>query len=332
MQAAGMTDGRTSGAFVISLDFEMMWGCIDHRSVEDYGDNVAGVWEVVPRMLSLFREHQIHATWGIVGLLARNSMDECEKSRPEKLPQYKKAVLSTYNHYESARDWPAKVLFARELIDEIRQTPDQEIGSHTYSHYYCAEEGQTKETFRADLLKEAEALGEYTQELCSIIFPRNQGNPDYADTLKECGYRNYRGNEKKWFYEPEEQAKANQLRRRILRLLDCYVGLFGSYCYDYSEIRDADGLCNIRSSRFFRPYSKKLSLLEPLRIRRIRSQMKVAAKHGKVFHLWWHPHNFGTNIDRNMKNLAAVLEYYDVLKQRYGMKSLNMKEIGGLVS
>lgn len=139
---------------------------------------------------------------------------------------------------------------------------------------------------------------------------------------------NYRGNEEMWIYASCATNKFKVWIQRALRLLDSYIGITGHNCYDYSDIPDAHGLNNIKSSRFFRPYSKKLFFLEPIRMRRIKKQMKHAAIHHQVFHLWWHPHNFGVNRKENFRNLNEILEYYDFLKERYGMKSLNMGELG----
>lgn len=55
--------------------------------------------------------------------------------------------------------------------------------------------------------------------------------------------------------------------------------------------------------------------------------MLYAAKNNENFHLWWHPHNFGINIEENMKNLEDLLKYYTYLNKKYKMKSKNMKEL-----
>ena len=55
--------------------------------------------------------------------------------------------------------------------------------------------------------------------------------------------------------------------------------------------------------------------------------MLNAAKTGNGFHLWWHPHNFGRNLSKNMAFLTCILNYYRVLNAEYGMDSLNMSEI-----
>lgn len=55
--------------------------------------------------------------------------------------------------------------------------------------------------------------------------------------------------------------------------------------------------------------------------------MKHAAKHNKVFHLWWHPHNFGSNMDQNFKNLEKILTMYQALNKKYGFMSHSMESL-----
>ena len=51
------------GRLVISLDFELFWGVRDKRNLEDYGDSLAKVSVIVPRMLELFREYKVKTTF-----------------------------------------------------------------------------------------------------------------------------------------------------------------------------------------------------------------------------------------------------------------------------
>ena len=55
--------------------------------------------------------------------------------------------------------------------------------------------------------------------------------------------------------------------------------------------------------------------------------MKHAAKTGKVFHMWWHPHNIGTNQDINFNQLESLFKYYLFLKEKYGFLSCNMADM-----
>ena len=46
------------GKFVISLDFELMWGVRDVKTIANYGNNVAGVHQVIPGLLKMFSEFE----------------------------------------------------------------------------------------------------------------------------------------------------------------------------------------------------------------------------------------------------------------------------------
>jgi hypothetical protein len=72
---------------------------------------------------------------------------------------------------------------------------------------------------------------------------------------------------------------------------------------------------------------ESIAWLEPLRMFRIKRAMTHAAKRGEVFHLWWHPHNFGIHQEENFKNLTKILEHYKKLQEKYGMQSASMKEL-----
>ena len=76
----------------------------------------------------------------------------------------------------------------------------------------------------------------------------------------------------------------------------------------------------------YKPYMKPLAFLESMKIYRIKRQMLHAAQKGLTFHLWWHPHNVGVRTDFHMRQLEEIFAYYDLLREKYGMRSLNMRE------
>src|SRR5262249_15320405 len=84
-----------------------------------------------------------------------------------------------------------------------------------------------------------------------------------------------------------------------------------------------DGMVDIPASRFLRPVGKSAAL-ERLRLWRITSAMETAARRGKLFHLWWHPHNFGVDLRGNLAFLRAILDCFRTLQERYGMRSITM--------
>jgi hypothetical protein len=64
-----------------------------------------------------------------------------------------------------------------------------------------------------------------------------------------------------------------------------------------------------------------------MRLRRILSSMTSAAQKQRLFHLWWHPHNFGVNTEANLHFLRAILEHYAQLRQHYNFSSQSMGEV-----
>ncbi|NJO24766.1 MAG: hypothetical protein HC867_01725 [Bacteroidia bacterium] len=88
-----------------------------------------------------------------------------------------------------------------------------------------------------------------------------------------------------------------------------------------------DNIVNIQASRFLRPYQPVLNLGEGLKFRRIKKSMEYAAANNLIFHLWWHPHNFGSYTEKNFDFLEKVLAVYQRLNQEGKMESLNMFEI-----
>lgn len=59
---------------------------------------------------------------------------------------------------------------------------------------------------------------------------------------------------------------------------------------------------------FLRPYSRSLAFGEPLKVKRILDSIEYAAKHSQIYHLWWHPHNFGLHIEENINQLEKICE------------------------
>ncbi len=318
-----------NGHFVISLDFEIMWGVRDIVTLQTYGNHLRGVHQVIPKTLSIFKEFGIHGTFSIVGLLFFKTKEEMMAHLPGRLPEYGNANLSPYGNYmlsEVDDNYINDIYhFAPLLIKMIQDTPGQEIGTHTFSHYYCLEEGQTIEDFKADLTAAIVIAKKYGIQISSIIFPRNQFNQDYLQICKDAGLIAYRGNELSWLYRARKGNKES-LIRRLFRLTDAYINLTGHNCSTHNKMASAFPI-NIPSSRFLRPYSAKLKPFDGLRIRRIKKGMTYAAINNGVYHLWWHPHNFGINQDENFLILREILMHYDLLNKKYGFTSITMSDL-----
>ncbi|MFY0643050.1 MAG: polysaccharide deacetylase family protein [Bacteroidia bacterium] len=316
----------SKGKLVISLDFELMWGVRDHHNHHTYGEQIEAVHSTIPRMINLFDTYGVKATFSAVGMLFARDLQELESYIPDLKPSYAKFDLSPYPTYlkSNAVSEHERLHFAPTLIDQIKDS-DHEIGTHSFSHYYCLEDGQTLEQFESDL-KSAIAIAENKGiEVNSIVFPRNQFNQDYLEVCKRNNISSVRGTENSWLYEARNRQNESSLRR-ALRLLDAYINISGHHCHSIEETDDSIPI-NIPASRFLRPYSSALAFLEGLKLNRIKKSMKFAARNGLCYHLWWHPHNFSRNTEQNFKQLDQVLKYYLKLNQKYGMESLTMTDL-----
>lgn len=314
------------GKLVISLDFELFWGVRDRRTLEEYGPHIKKVWEVIPRMIELFDKYQVSATFATVGFLFAKDKAELLESIPKILPEYENSNLSPYNSYLDSLDLESpKYHFATPLLTLLKGT-SHEISSHTFSHYYCLEEGQTVDSFVADLDAAHRIAKQNGIKLTSIVFPRNQYNNSYIKSCQLSGIIAYRGNEDFWFYKSEANEDEGYIKRAF-RLLDSYVNISGYHTYNLETINPKNArIVNIPASRFLRPYFSPLGFLEHLKYRRIKNSMTYAAEKGEIYHLWWHPHNFGSNTEQNFKALESILEHYKELNGEYDYKSSTMSE------
>lgn len=320
-----MKYGQKAGALVISLDFEIHWGVRDYKSADgDYRQHLLGERQSVPAMLALFREFEIAATWATVGFLFARSKADLEKYKPAVLPVYENKSLFPFDENVGEDETEDLLHYAPSLIRQIQETPRQEIGTHTYSHYYCLEAGQTAESFAADLQSAIAVAETYGLRPTSIIFPRNQHNPNYEQILKQNQIFCFRGNQQSWMYYVSETNRKKP-HYRAARLADAYINLSGHNTVKWENVWESE-LANVPASFFLRPYSKKLEMLESLRLKRLTEGIKYAAKNKEIFHLWWHPHNFGVNLDENISFLRKILEVYQKCSEEYGMQSLTMTE------
>lgn len=313
------------GSLIVSLDFELYWGVRDRPYARAYTPNLVGARTAVPAILEAFTRFGIHATWATVGFLFCDNGKMLREYLPAVQPQYLEPRLSPYSDLPptEAKENDESIWFAPSLIRRIADTPNQEVATHTFSHYYCMEDGNDEASFREDLRAACQVATIAGLTLRSLVFPRNQCAPEYLEAVHDAGITSYRGNPSSWLHQSGSHSQT-RLLVRALRLADSYVGL--SRTLSYQEPSTGHPV-NIPASRFLRPYQVKLHRLETLRLHRIKRELTYAAKRGLVYHLWWHPHNFGQHTASNIAFLSAILAHYVFLHDKYGMISTNMAEI-----
>lgn len=309
------------GTLIVSLDFELFWGMLDCCTLDEYRENVMGGRRAIPELLKLFQKYDIHATWAAVGFLFGENYQELSGFFPEEKPSYVNPKLDPYGKFGEIGDneEEAPCFYAPSLLRKIAETPGQEVGSHTFCHYYCREKGQTVEQFAADI-RAAKAIAQaHGYDITSVILPRNQCEKEYTVVLREAGFTAYRDEENDWIHK---KVKIRPVLR-LLRLMDVYFPLTGPGGY---RATNENGIWNLTGSRMYKPIFTPLIWMENVKLRRIKAQMRHAAQKGLTFHLWWHPHNIGVRTQEHLAQLEEIFSYYEQLKREYGMQSLNMRE------
>ena len=321
---------KRPGALVISLDFELHWGVRDWAPLDaNERARLLSARRIVPRMLDLFEEFSIHATWATVGLLFAHSRSEVEAFRPGRRPQYRDSQLDPYQQSLGMGEADDPFHYAPSLIAEIASRPGQEIACHSFSHYYAMETGQAAEEFEADLMSAVAIAERSGHSLRSYVFPRNEVNPEYLSILKQSGILAYRGTEPTKIKRARSFNEQRRPDRRIGRLLDSYLDLCGNQTSPWPQ---DEKLISTPASRYLRPYSPVLQPFEARRHARIDHAMKYAAERGEIFHLWWHPEDFAYHCDENLDFLRSVLSSFDGYRSQYGMISVGMAEINSFIA
>ncbi|MCU0358317.1 MAG: polysaccharide deacetylase family protein [Cyclobacteriaceae bacterium] len=359
------TGKKMEGIFTISLDFELHWGGFEkwlleplapsrkpqasvssateqritnlpngqagnYQPATNYNQYFLNTRQVIPKLLQLFERHEVHVLWATVGMLMHQNKESLVANLPDRKPSYVHNELSAYHFMDSIgigdNEDNDPFHYAHSLVTKILDTPYQELGSHTFAHYYCNEAGQTVEQFRADLQAAQKAASAYGVKLKSLVFPRNQFNDAYLKVCYEEGFSSVRSNPVDWFWKIETRNES--MWKRLNRGLDAYVPLGSKNAFRLSslDVRDGFPVC-IPASRLLRPYRPKELMLNQCKIKRILNEMTQAAKAGDVYHLWWHPHNFGWYPAENLEGLRAILQHYAHLKRQYGMTSMSMGEM-----
>ena len=314
------------GALVISLDFELVWGIFDHIVIKDKVSYFNNTLYAIPKMLEVFEQQNIHVTWATVGMLFNENWDEWLTNQPSVLPTYERAKLNPYDygkaHQKSGYD---QYFFAPSLIKAIQSVKGQEIGTHTYSHYYCLENGQTIEQFEADI-QQAVLMGKkFNIDLKSLVFPRNQFNKDYLDVCAKNLITTIRTNPDDWYWDT---TKPDTLFSKLARTGDAYLPL-GKKSYPIETVKP-DSVVGQKASRFLRP-QHRFNMLNTTRLSRIKNEIIQAAQKGEVYHLWWHPHNFGVDTNNALQTLQEIITIFNHCQQTYGMESLTMDEVGNKI-
>jgi len=198
---------RDRGTFVVSLDFELAWGTRGRPSADKVGRYLEGTRPAIDRMLQLFQQYEVSATWVMVGGLLLGG-----SSRHPLLGDSRYDDIPTGDS-QSQPNW-----YAEDIVQKIRDcdTP-QEIGCHTLTHMYVNESSESRQQFDWELgefVKLFEQRG--LPKPVSFIFPKHYMH--HFDLISQHGFKCYRGPETGWFERLPTAPVRGAFRRAISML------------------------------------------------------------------------------------------------------------------
>lgn len=308
------------GVFTLSLDLELLWGTLDLFGPEGFrGACEIEHAEVLDRLLDLFVEFDISATWCVIGHLF---LDRCSAVAGVKHPEIVRPALE-----RRRREWfaddpcsdesRAPLFYGRSLVEKIRRCEvPQEIGSHSFSHVVFDEPGCSRETAASEIAACVRLAREVGLELRSFVFPRNR--VAHLDVLREHGFICYRGPEPSWYARPGWPDAARRFGHLadVLRAAPPPVVL---------PQRSASGLWNVPASMMYFPaHGARRHVPVSLRVRRARRGLAAAERERGVFHLWLHPTNLAHETEAMFCGLRQILAEVRSLRERGAVEVLPM--------
>ena len=285
---------RAPPKVVWSLDFELRWGMHDLLGLDrdSYRKNLEGAREAVPRLLQLFSERGVRATWATVGALACRNWDEYYHRAPAP-PRYVDMRLAVSPRYVDL-DPEGLLHFAPDLVALVAKTEGQDLGTPTFSHLFLGELGVMQVDAAAD---HAATLALFRERFgitpTSLVFPRNQ--VAFLALFRARGIKAWRDNESSWYYQLARHTNHPVVRGfRMIDALTPWRARGGAF----------SGGCS-PSTLFVRVYLPES--VWKLHLTRIVAEAR-RIKPGRVLHFWLHPHNLGADVARGMQRLEQVLD------------------------
>ncbi|MEK7526564.1 MAG: polysaccharide deacetylase family protein [Patescibacteria group bacterium] len=243
------------GIFCISIDTELLWG----RKDLDYSKFIRATKkerDIINRLLDIFTKYKISVTWAVVGSM-NSSGDPL---------------------------WRGK-----DIIDQIKKTKLQEVGSHSYSH----------EVF-TQIDKDCADQEVKRNRAVSFVFPRNK--VAHLDLLKKYGFKIYRS------------ADQTNWETIIPRIPPVY------------ELQTNKGLIATRGSMYF-VSARGIRKYIPIWLRVVKAKLgiKSAVKNRKVFHLWFHPVDLAENTIAMLDGIEQIVKYANE-KREQGLLEIKSME------
>lgn len=284
------------GAFSLSIDLELLWGVWDHVTAADTRACAELERTIVARLLAMFRTHELPVTWAIVSRLLDDS-----------------------HGFDGLRG-DSSCWYAPDLIEAIREDPvDHEIATHGYGHIYFGE--SSAEEVRRDLLQAKAVHEDLGLAFSSLVFPRNQ--VAHLDIVAEVGVEVFRSQDAGVLDTVTHRAPA---LRPLVNLIDKALPAAPPVV---RPVRREHGLIELPSSLLLIGRNGLRRVVTPTAMRtKLRAGLDRAAETGQLFHLWFHPSNFYTQLESQMAVLDSALAAAAELRRQDRLDVLPMGAFG----
>jgi peptidoglycan/xylan/chitin deacetylase (PgdA/CDA1 family) len=307
------------GVFLLSLDFELIWGTLDLFGPEGFRRACLAERELVPRLLGLLARYRVSATWCIVGHLF---LDRCPKDAHPRHPE-----IVRPRHAWKRGDWFAEdpggdeasqpLFFGRGLVRQIHDCPvAQEIGSHSFSHVIFGDPGCSRECADSELRASVLAARELGIKLRSFAFPRN--SVGHLDVLRDHSFASFRGPGPRWYEQEEPPGPL----ARLARLVDVLLAKQPPALLPRFA---GEGLWDLPGSMIYHPmHGLRRYIPLGLRVKRASKGLRAAANEKKLFHLWFHPTNLADESETMFEGLEKILFEVSALRDQGRLETLTM--------
>ena len=288
------------GRVVISIDAELAWGYHDlERPPDERIRNARTAWR---RVVDLFDEYSIPATWAVVGHLL---LEECDGDHADH-------PLSETGWFESDPGTDATAAdrwYGPDLVDAVRTAAvDHEIACHTFSHAIFDPDRLDEAAANAEVRRCVDLAAERDLSMESFVFPRNVIG--FRETLARHGFTAYRGIAPPRWYDDSPVYP-------IAKVADFTVG--DSPPPIVTPEIDEYGLVNVPASLYLFSFERGGRPLESVLddhpvVRQAKLAVDEVADADGVAHLWFHPNNLteAAHYDR----LREVLSYVATQRAR----------------
>lgn len=310
--------GTKKGYFLFSLDTELAWGYYDRFHEQMFSEGGRKERQAVHRLLEIFDEFNIVATWAVVGHLFYEKCENCEICP---VLEWK----DKYRSFEEIYKTDNQLWYGLDVIDLLQtKGARHEIAFHGYTHKVFSESRMTEQEAVIEIKEWKRLASKRNITPYSVVFPRNRAG--HLKAFKEAGYICYRGDE----LHPKDYKIP--VIGKVLNLVDLILQIRTPQVYELKV--DDMGLINLPSSRWLFGMNRNVEFildalnLHLLRIHKMVKAVKTAARDGKIIHIWAHPEEFKT--EKDFEKLRFLLSSVSDEIKKGALHSIGMAELAGM--